>query len=407
MSKILTILLCLLLSLGLGGCTTADQRIHLAFWQGVNPPANREVLNRLVDQFNRSQNEVFVESIYAGQPDQQIPKILTAVVGNSPPDLLWYSPMITGRLVELGAIRPLDDWLKDSPILSELDPALLSTMQYAGKTWSVPLGVNNIALYYRPSLFAKAGINKLPTTWAELRETALKLSQTEGQKGIFLPFGKGEFTVFSWLPFLWSAGGDLLEGDRPTLNTPPAILALQFWQDLVKSGAAMLSQPERGYEEDNFFAGRVAMQISGSWALNFIASKTSDFGVMPLPIAQAPATAIGGENLFILRTTPERERAAWKFVEFVASHTFQTEWAVQTGYLPTNLRSQQSIRYREYMQQHPQIAVFLNQMSAGRSRPLIPNYPRLSNSLGRAIEAVLSLRQTPAVALAIAQESLE
>jgi multiple sugar transport system substrate-binding protein len=94
-------------------------------------------------------------------------------------------------------------------------------------------------------------------------------------------------------------------------------------------------------------------------------------------------------------------------VEFVASHTFQTEWAVQTGYLPTNLRSQQSSCYRQYIQQNPQIAVFLHQMSAGRSRPLIPAYPRLSNSLGRAIEAVLSLRQTPATALEIAQESLE
>jgi len=407
MIRVLLVLFSLTFSLILGGCTSTPQPIHLTFWQGVNPPANRAVLNRLVDQFNRSQNQVFVDSIYAGQPDQQIPKILTAVVGNSPPDLLWFSPMITGRLVELGAIRPLDDWLKDSPILSELDPALLSTMQYAGKTWSVPLGVNNIALYYRPSLFAQAGITKLPETWAELKEIAQKLAQTEGQKGIFLPFGKGEFTVFVWLPFLWSAGGDLVTGDRPTLNTPPAISALQFWQDLVKSGAAMLSQPERGYEEDNFFAGRVAMQISGSWALNFISSKVKDFGVIPLPRAQAPATAIGGENLFIFRTTPERERAAWQFVEFVASHTFQTQWAVETGYLPTNLRSQQSAKYQEYIQQNPQISIFLNQMSAGRSRPLIPNYPRLSNSLGRAIESVLALRQTPAQALAIAQDSLD
>ncbi len=407
MIRVLLVLFSLTLSLVLGGCTSTPQPIRLTFWQGVNPPANREVLNRLVEQFNRSQNQVFVDSIYAGQPDQQIPKILAAVVGNSPPDLLWFSPMITGRLVELGAIRPLDDWLKDSPILSELDPALLSTMQYAGKTWSVPLGVNNIALYYRPSLFAQAGITKLPETWAELKEIAQKLAQTEGQKGIFLPFGKGEFTVFVWLPFLWSAGGDLVTGDRPNLNTPPAISALQFWQDLVKSGAAMLSQPERGYEEDNFFAGRVAMQISGSWALNFISSKVKDFGVIPLPRAQSPATAIGGENLFIFRTTPERERAAWKFVEFVASNTFQTEWAVQTGYLPTNLRSQQSSQYKEYVAQHPQISIFLNQMSAGRSRPLIPSYPRLSNSLGRAIEAVLALRQSPAQALAIAQDSLD
>jgi multiple sugar transport system substrate-binding protein len=363
------------------------------------------VLNNLIDRFNQSQNEVFVESIYAGQPDQQIPKILAAVVGNAAPDLLWFSPIITGRLVELNGIRALDDLLADSTVLSELDPTLLATMQYQGSYWSVPLGVNNIALYYRPSIFEREGIKKLPETWQELQETAQKLSH-DGKFGIFLPFGKGEFTVFMWTPFLWSAGGDLVQGERPNLNTPEGAKALAFWQELVRSGSALLSQPERGYEEDNFFAGRVAMQLSGSWALNFIRSRVKDFGVMPLPRDVTSATGIGGENLFIFKSNPERERAAWKFVEYISSPQFQTEWAIQTGYLPTNIRSQQSAEYRSYVEQNPEISVFLNQMSAGRIRPLIPAYPRLSRSVGGAIEAVLALKATPQEALAVAQSSL-
>ncbi|MFN3927312.1 MAG: ABC transporter substrate-binding protein [Pseudanabaenaceae cyanobacterium] len=399
-------LLVAILAISLAGCGNSDQRVHITFWQGVNPPANREVLNRLIDKFNQSQNEVFVESIYAGQPDQQIPKILAAVVGNAAPDLLWFNPTLTGRLVELGAIRALDDLIENSPILAELDPALLPTMQYAGKYWSVPLGVNNIALYYRPSLLEQAGIKKLPETWADLQATAQKLSQN-GNYGLLLPFGKGEFTVFMWTPFLWSAGGELLKGDRPQLQTPEAVHALSFWQELVKSGSALLSQPERGYEEDNFFSGKVAMQLSGSWALNFISSRTKDFGVMPLPRDRTPATGIGGENVFLFKSNPNREKAAWKFMEYIASAEFQTEWAIQTGYLPTNIRSQQSDVYRQYMEQRPEIRVFLHQMTAGRTRPLIPEYPRLSNSLGRAIEAVLALRSTPEQALAQAQASLD
>lgn len=390
-----------------------DGKIHLTFWQGVNPPTNRDVVNKLVDRFNQSQDQIVVESVYAGQPDLQIPKILSAVVGNATPDLLWYSPTITGRLVELDAIRAVDEFLQRSPVASELDPGLLPTMQFKGKLWSVPFGVNNIGIYYRPSLFAAAGIKKLPETWDELREVAKQLTRdSDGDRridrhGIFLPLGKGEFTVFIWTPFLWSAGGDLVKGDRPQLNTPEAIAALQLWDDLVKSNAAILSQPERGYEEDNFISGKVAMQISGSWALRFMTQKKIDFGVMPIPRDRTVATTIGGENLFLFKSSPEREAAAWKFVEFVMSAAFQTEWASQTGYLPTNLKSQRSPEYAKFIEKMPAVSIFLNQMSAGRSRPLSADYPRISESVGRAIEATLLQKSSPAKALAQAQRNLD
>jgi multiple sugar transport system substrate-binding protein len=405
----------LLCSLVLASCSapTPDGKIHLTFWQGVNPPTNRDVVNKLVDRFNQSQDRIVVESVYAGQPDQQIPKILSAVVGNATPDLLWYSPMITGRLVELDAIRSVDEFWQRSPLAQELDPGLLPTMQFRGKLWSVPFGVNNIGIYYRPSLFEAAGIKKLPETWDELRQVAKQLTRdTDGdgvidRHGIFLPLGKGEFTVFIWTPFLWSAGGDMLKGDRPQLNTPEAIAALQLWDDLVKSNAAILSQPERGYEEDNFISGKVAMQISGSWALRFMTKKKIDFGVMPIPRDRTVATTIGGENLFLFKSSPEREAAAWKFAEFVMSEAFQTEWASQTGYLPTNLKSQKSAEYAKFIEQMPEASIFLRQMSAGRSRPLSPDYPRISESVGRAIESTLLQKSTPAESLAKAQRNLD
>jgi len=414
-TKLTQLILILCLSLLAFGCsfTPNDGKVHLTLWQGVNPPTNREVLQQLVDKFNRSQPDVFVESLYVGQPDQQIPKILSAVVGNAVPDLLWYSPTLTGRLVELDAILPLNDLLARSTRREEIDPALLPTMQLGDRIWSVPFSTNNVAIFYRPSLFEAAGIKQLPQTWDELKTVAKQLTiDKDGdnridQHGIFLPLGKGEFTVFIWSPFLWSAGGDLLQDQKPQLNTPAAQTALQLWLDLVKSDSAILSQPERGYEEDNFISGKVAMQISGSWALRFMTSKKIDFGVMPIPRDRNAATAIGGENLFLFKTNPEREAAAWKFAEYVVSEAFQTAWSTQTGYLPVNLKSQTSPAYAEYIKQQPEVSIFIQQMSSGRVRPLTADYPRISESLGRAIESTLLQKNTPAEALANAQRSLD
>lgn len=410
--------------LTLTGCQTApvaaDGVIHLTLWQGVNPPPNREVLQKLVDQFNQENPTVQVESLYVGQGDQQMPKVLAAIVGNATPDLLWFAPMLTGQLVELDAIRPLDDWFNASPLREQLDPALLESMKFEGRIWSIPFGTNNVGIYYRPSLFKAAGISELPKSWAELRQIARQLTRdTNGddridQHGMLLPLGKGEWTVFTWLPFMWSGGGELLQpipGDdaRSTiqLTNPGAIAALQLWRDLIQDGSAILSGPERGYELDGFLAGKVAMQLSGPWTLGQLGATGVDFGVIPIPAQAQRATAIGGENLFLFKTTPAREQAALKFAEFVLSDRFQTEWAIGTGYLPVNLKSRQDPKYLVFKAKQPAVDVFLEQAQFGRSRPIFPGYNRISENFGRAIEATLLDKGTPAETLGASQKRVD
>ncbi|MBG1265653.1 ABC transporter substrate-binding protein [Nostoc sp. WHI] len=427
MSRYIRSLLLVLLVgiLALAGCQNIlpgvkkDKVIHLTLWQGVNPPPNRDVLQKLVDKFNRSHPDIQVESLYIGQQDQQTPKILAAVVGNAPPDLLWYNPTIAGQLVELGAILSLDEMLEKSPIKAEIDPALYTSMKYNGKIWSVPFATNNVGIFYRPSLFKAAGITELPRTWQEFRQVAQKLTRdTNGdgqtdQYGMFLPLGKGEFTVFTWLPFMWSGGGELVNGDLQNAagvdlqDNQGAIAALQFWRDLIKDGSAILSAPERGYETDDLLAGKVAMQLNGPWLLGQFQATGVDFDVFPIPIRQKPATVIGGENLFFFKTTPRRERAAFEFVEYALSEEFQTELALGTGYLPVNLKSRQSRKYQEFVQKIPQIKVFLDQAKYGRSRPIFPGYNRISDSVGRAIESVLLGKNSPTDSLKTTQQRLD
>ncbi|PSO99043.1 MAG: ABC transporter substrate-binding protein [Cyanobacteria bacterium SW_6_48_11] len=387
--------------------------IKLTMWHGINPPANRDIFNSLVDKFNQTHNQIQVEALYVGQPDGQLPKILTSVVGEVPPDLLWFVPQLTGQLVELDAIRPLEDWLNQSPVKSEIDPVLFESMELNGHIWSVPFGTNNAAIFYRPSLFEKAGITKIPQTWEELREAAKKLTQDfdgdglTDQYGMFLSLGKGEWTVFAWLPFVYSAGGELLENKQPNLVDSGTIAALQFGANLVEEGWATLSAPERGFELNNFLTGRAAMQVTGPWTLAQLRQTDMDYDVFPFPVCKKRAAVVGGENLFVFKTAPEREQAAWEFLEYVLSKEFQTEWALKTGYLPVNLEAQQSEKYQAFVQENPVLEVFLKQMNWARSRPIIPGYTRISENFGRAIEASLLDKQNPKDALQASQKRLD
>lgn len=149
------------------------------------------------------------------------------------------------------------------------------------------------------------------------------------------------------------------------------------------------------------------MQITGPWTLAQLKQTDIDYDVFPFPVLQEPASVIGGENLFVFKTTPLREAACLKFLDYVLSEEFQTTWALETGYLPVNLKSQQSAEYQKFIRDNPLIKVFLDQMRWAKSRPIIPQYTRLSENLGRAIEASLLGKQTPEEALKISQQRLD
>jgi multiple sugar transport system substrate-binding protein len=413
------ILVVLILLIILTGCTPVNRDLdgvtHLTLWQGINPPPNRDVFDKLVSKFNQTHPDIQVESLYVGQSSQQLPKILAAVVGDAAPDLLWFAPMLTGQLVDLDAIEPLDLMYIKSPVTKEIDPALLESVEYEDRIWSVPFGTNNVGIFYRPSLFKAAGIEGLPTTWSELRATAKQLTRDTNEDGkidrygMLLPLGTGEWTVFTWLPFMWSGGGELrtTQFKYPfTLDDPGAIAALELWHNLIADGSAILSGPERGYELDSFLAGKVAMQLTGPWTLGQLAGTDIDYGVMPIPRGTRTATVVGGENLFMMKSNPKHRQAAWKFMEYVLSQDFQTEWALGTGYLPVNLKSRQQPIYKDYVIKTPATQVFLDQAQYGRSRPIGPGYSQISENLGRAIESVLLNQNSPRSALEIAQQRL-
>ncbi len=312
--------------------------------------------------------------------------------------------------MELGAIRPLEEWLDKLPLKSEISPNLLEELKLDGHLWSIPLYTSNLGIFYRPKLFQAAGITQIPKTWEELREVAKKLTIDRNgdnkpeQYGMLLPLGKGEWTVFSWFPFLLGAGGEVVTNNRPNLTNQAAISALQFWQNLMKDGSVMLSPPERGYEEDAFITGRVAMQITGPWT--YIMKSNVDYQVFPIPASVEPATVTATGILYLMKTTPAREKAALKFLEYVLSEEFQEEWSIGTGFLPVNMKAGQSEAFKEFISKKPVLKVFMEQISVSLPRPIIAGYSRLSDSLGRAIEATL-LGESAEKALKAAQERLE
>lgn len=345
-----------------------------------------------------------------------MPKIVTAISSGMQPDLLWYAPVYTGTIAESGKLLAAEDLFKSDTSFDYRDiyPALLETGRYDGKIYTVPFETNCLAIYYNKKHFTEAGIDKLPETWDEFILTAQKLTvdkDGDGEPerfGFLIPMGTEEWTVWCWETFLWQAGGEILDKNtgKPAFHKEPGVKALEYWIDMLYiSKCAVLSARNSGYKLDPFLSQNVSMMINGPW--NYSSLKGQDhieFGSFPMPRNVTGATNIGGENLYIFKSTDERQAAAWIFASYVMSREFQVDWAINTGYLPVNRKAAQDARYRKFLNNNPFVQTYIDSLETGRSRPAVPAYSRISKRIGNAIEKALYRKLSPEEALREAYE---
>ena len=185
-------------------------------WHGYQDTEG-EVFKGLVDQYNKEHPDVKVSELYSSN-DLVLQKVLTAVRGNSAPDVAYmfgsWAPNIAkiSSLVDMTEEVAKPDWKWDDFYEAERKAATVGD-----KVVGVPALVDNLAIVYNKKLFADAGVAP-PTpewTWDDFRAAAAKLTDPpKGQYGWLIPADGSEDTVWHWLPMLWEAGGNILNAGQ-------------------------------------------------------------------------------------------------------------------------------------------------------------------------------------------------
>jgi multiple sugar transport system substrate-binding protein len=331
-----------------------------------------------------------------------ITKVLLAAQQKQMPDVLMIDNPDLQEVAATGALAPLTDYGVD---LTGLYKNLLDAGTYEGKAYGIAPGINGMALWYNKDMFEKAGVNP-PTTWAEVKEAAAKLT-TDEVYGLAFSAPATEEGTWQFEPWFWGAGGDLKK-----LDSPEGIQALQFWTDLVNDGSTSKSvvQWSQGDVNDQFLAGKAAMQQNGVWNLGAIEKSGINFGIVPIPMPEGGAAPgpMGGEVLTIPFTdNADKMAAAGKLVNCLLSDKNMLAWANQNAYIP----GRESVA-QQVAKDRPNMAPFVEAAAAERSRPgppanLGPNYSKVSQPLWNAIQAALTGAKTPEQALQDAQQQAE
>src|SRR5579864_2736228 len=142
-------------------------------------------------------------------------KLITAVAGKQTPDITQLGTTWAGEFSKLNA---MDD-VPSSINKSDFYQAAIDAGSYNGKLVGVPWYVDTRVLYYRTDLAQQAGINQAPQTWDDLNKLAQAYHNNGAKYGIALSSNNWE----EYVPFLYSAGGDIMQDNKFTLDSPAAV----------------------------------------------------------------------------------------------------------------------------------------------------------------------------------------
>lgn len=400
--------LLLLCSLSGPGCSrkadTATGKTVVTFWHSC-VSSTVPALNGLIDRFQREHPGIEIRAQYIPTGDALIQKLITSVQSGNAPDISWIHANFLQGIIEADAIYPMDEFI-DGPdslprsALADFYPALLQEARWRGVLYSIPMEATGIGLLYNRTMFRNAGLDPdtPPATWEELKQFARRLTLDRNgdgkndQAGFFVPVFPssgplGDWTVWQWYPFLFQAGGDVINADqtRVLYDSPAGVQALTLWKQIYDD--LHLNSFTIDYEVA-FGSQTLAMALDGPWNLpRWRAIKGLDWMVAPLPAGPAKrATIVGGEYLAIFKQSAH-PKEAWTFVKWMVSPEIQAMWSMTSGYLPVRRAVHTIPAYREYLAENPGLKAYVDQLDVAQApSPIDYEGLKISKNISTAIE---------------------
>lgn len=392
-----------------------DGRVVLKYWEkwtGFEAEAMRSV----VDDFNRSQDRIFVEYSSVSQIDR---RLMLATAGGVPPDVAGIWAINLPVYAENNALTPLDSLARKAGVKKDdYIPVYWDLCNYRSHLWALPSTPSCNALIYNKKMFREAGLDpdKPPRSIAELESFNERLTRRSASGRLetigHLPEEPG------WWNSLWSFwfGGKMEEGGSKVTATSPENLAAYRWiqsypERFGKDSLLALRDGFGNYAspQNPFFTGRVAMVLQGVWIYNYIknyAPPDFEWGVAPFPSADPEHlkdVTIVECDLLVIPAGAKHPREAFEFMRYVNSQAPMEKLCLsQRKFSPLRECSP------EFFAAHPNpfIRTFLALAKSPNAHPnpAMPTWSEYSADMKNAVSRIWSGEATAEAALADVQK---
>jgi multiple sugar transport system substrate-binding protein len=386
----------------------------IQIWEGYTQ-VEAKAFAHLVAEYAAQHPGQKVNTLYVNS-DNTLQKVLTAVRGGSPPDIAYlygsWAPNVAQipQVVNLTQVvrRPGVNW--DDFWTGERAVATVN-----GKVIGIPALVDNLAVVYNKTLFAKAGLQPPGPdwTWQQFEADAQKLTDPAiKQYGTAYVTPGTEDTVWHWEALLWEAGGQLLSADnsKAAFDSAAGLASLNTLRTMAVADKSMYLDPSDSAYGNLFNSGKIGMLVTGPWDLAVFPNVKYGVQVMPsYPGTDGGHQTISGpDNWVVFNNGSSRVSAAEQFLLWLTAPAQDEYFAVQTGDLPIRQSvGQQASVVQQMNTAVPGMATFISNLgNVKQARPQIPQYPKISQILGTMIVSVLLGKSQPQAALSSAAQQV-
>lgn len=265
----------------------------------------------------------------------------TRATAGTAPDVFYMNSDVFQDFASSGALANLD-FLKNLKGFgyNQYYKNLQAGYVYHKHVYGLVKDYSTLALWYNKSLFSQAGIKKPPTTWAQLKTDACKLTdKSKKQYGISMSADPAR-----WAAFLLQAGGGSNGGGgllnkqqtKAYISGKAGVDSLNFYAGLVKQGcAATPSQVGAGWNGEAFGHENAAMAIEGNWMTSYMQTTFPNvsWGIAPLPKDKKNGNLAFTAAYSMYAHTKNRANAL-KLLEYLAGKQGTAVWSHVVGYVP-------------------------------------------------------------------------
>jgi multiple sugar transport system substrate-binding protein len=339
------------------------------------------VYKTVVEAFHDEYPSVNVELTEIAEKDEHLQRLTTSFAGGDPPEVFLINFREYSQFVVRGAIEPIGPHLE----MAGLDTAdyydvPLEAFTFDEELQCFPQNISSLVVYYNTALFKQAGIERPAADWSwdDFRAAAEKLTG-DGVRGVGI-----DPEIIRIAPFIWSNGGEVVDDlDAPTrftLDQPESREALEFLVGLARDGLIPTEKELAAQDpETRFVTEKLGMLLSSRKDTPvFREALDLKWDVLPLPVAQEPATILHSDAYCISSGT-ENLDAAIDFVGFAAGENGQTLTALAGRTVPSLESVANSGAFLDPSQPPKSSQVFLDAIPGMQRTPVIPTWPEIED----------------------------
>jgi sn-glycerol 3-phosphate transport system substrate-binding protein len=402
------------LAAGMGSAGAVDLTMYYPV--AVGGPVTK-VIDGMVQRFEQKNPDIKVTAVYAGNYTDTMTKAMTAMKGGQPPQLSVLLSTDVFTLRDENAIVPIDDLVADKAWFKSFYPAFMANGQIDGKTWSIPFQRSTIVLYWNKDAFKEAGLDpeKAPASWNEMAAMGAKLIKKDASGnvtrwGVEIPSTGYAYWMLQALAI--QNGQKMMNepGTEVYLTAPKTVEALDYWVNLSRKDTVMpTGSIDWATLRTDFVEGKTAMMWHTTGNLTAVKDSAKfNFGVALLPAKERRGSPTGGGNFYIFKSaSPEQQKAAVKFIEWMTAPEQAAEWSIKTGYVAVSPAAYKTSAMEDYAKSFPAAVVARDQLDQAVPELSVHENGRIYKFVGDAVQAAVTGSQKPQEALAAAQQQAD